>query len=117
MSALDLVADAFFVYSDTREWLDGARSETFLALLRDSRRSRAFGDFWGHMLVARGAADVMAEAQLAIWDWAALQVIVEEAGGVMTTFEGGPPVHDGSVLTTNGALHDEMVRRLSIEEN
>jgi histidinol-phosphatase len=65
------------------------------------------------MLVARGAAEVMIEPDLAIWDYAALQVIVEEAGGRMTTFLGGPPVHGGSILTTNGALHEELLGRLA----
>jgi histidinol-phosphatase len=106
---------------------DLAEAQVLLAELRDmapalrgvvleavdaADRDRGFGDFWAHMLVARGAAEVMIEPDLAIWDYAALQVIVEEAGGRMTTFEGGPPVHGGSILTTNGALHEEMLRRL-----
>ncbi len=107
------LSDAFLVYSSVDEWLSGSRREAFLGLLRDTRRNRGFGDFWGHMLVARGAADVMAEPQLAIWDWAGLQVIVEEAGGRVTTFEGEAPFDGSSVLTTNAVVHDEVVRRLS----
>ena len=73
--------DAFMVFSSLDDWLGGPREEAFLELLRDTRRSRGFGDFWGHMLVARGAADVMMEPALRIWDWASIVVIVEEAGG------------------------------------
>ena len=62
----------------------------FQALLSASRRSRGFGDFWGHMLVARGAADFMIEPELRIWDWASVLIIVEEAGGRVTTFGGDP---------------------------
>jgi histidinol-phosphatase len=48
----------------------------------DAWHLRAFGDFWAHMLVAEGAADAAFDAcGLAIWDWAPLNVIVEEAGG------------------------------------
>ncbi len=64
------------------------------------------------MLVARGSADVMLEVELATWDWAALEVELREAGGKVTTFEGGPLEHGGSVLSSNGLLHDELVARL-----
>jgi len=106
------LSEAFLVYSSIDSWLDGPRRATFEGLLADTRRNRGFGDFWGHALVARGAADVMAEPELAVWDWAALQVIVEEAGGRMTAFDGSPLAHGSSVVTTNGLLHDEVVRRL-----
>ena len=65
-------------------------------------RTRAFGDFWSHMLVAEGAVDVAAEVGLGLWDVAALIPIIEEAGGRFTTFErpSGPVS-----LTTNAPLH------------
>ena len=115
VTARDRIDDAFFVFSSLDEWLDGPRLDAFTALVRDARRSRGFGDFWGHVLVARGAADVMAEPDLAVWDWAALEVIVREAGGRVTTFDGEPPAGTCSVLTTNGALHDEVLRRLAVD--
>jgi len=81
----------------------------YIDLIRRAWRSRGFGDFWGHMLVARGAAHVMAETVVNVWDYAALQPIVAEAGGRMTQFGGAPPADGGSALTTNGILHDEVV--------
>lgn len=105
--------DAFIVFSSVDDWVEGARHDAFMGLVRDSRRSRGFGDFWGHMLVARGAADLMVEPALRIWDWAAITVIVEEAGGRVTTFEGEEPSDGSSILTTNAVVHDEVVRRLS----
>jgi histidinol-phosphatase len=110
----DRIEDAFFLYSSLDEWLDRPHADAFTALVREARRSRGFGDFWGHTLVARGAADMMAEPELAVWDWAALEVIVREAGGRMTTFAGKTPSGTCSVLTTNGTLHDEVLRRLAI---
>jgi histidinol-phosphatase len=87
-------------------------------VLRDCRRERGFGDFWGHVLVARGAAEVMAEPAVALWDVAALQVIIEEAGGRITQFNGDPHPADWgpgylTSLTTNGRLHDKLVQRLA----
>ncbi len=114
VSRADRVPRAFVVYSGVEEWLTGPRREPFLRLVREARRTRGLGDFWGHVLVARGAADVMLEDELATWDWAASKVIVEEAGGRMTTFEGTPLSHGSSVLTTNALLHDEIVARLRV---
>ena len=90
-----------------RELLAGVQ-----ALISDARRNRGFGDAWGHCLVARGSADVMMELELATWDFAALKVLIEEAGGRMSQFDGSPLVHGGTVLSTNGQLHDEVVARL-----
>ena len=83
------------------------------AVAADAWRTRAFGDFWSHMLVARGSADAMIEESLRTWDTAAVQVIVEEAGGRMTAFDGGPLTDGGSALSTNGLLHEELVKRLA----
>jgi len=105
--------DALVVFSSVGDWLGGPREEVFLELLRDTRRSRGFGDFWGHMLVARGAADLMIEPALRIWDWACITVIVEEAGGRVTTFEGDEPSDGSSILTSSAVVHEEAVRRLS----
>ena len=101
------------LHADVPDWIDGPYADAFLEMLKGARRDRGFGDFWGHMLVARGSADVMLEPELATWDWAALWVIVEEAGGRVTTFEGKRLSHGSSVLTTNGVLHEELVGRLS----
>ncbi len=113
VSRADRVSRAFVVYSSAGLWMGEERPGPLRDLLREARRNRAFGDFWGHMLVARGSADVMLEPELATWDFAALKVVVEEAGGKVSTFDGKPLEHGGSMLTTNGVLHDEVVARLS----
>ena len=85
----------------------------FIELTADVYRTRGFGDFWGHVLVARGSADAMVEVALRTWDWAAVKVIVEEAGGRVTQIDGSPVVDGSSVLATNGALHDELIARFA----
>jgi histidinol-phosphatase len=84
-----------------------------MELAREVRRTRGFGDFWGHMLVARGAADFMLEPALRLWDWAPITVIVEEAGGRVSTFDGDEPSDGSSILSSNAVLHEDVVRRLS----
>jgi histidinol-phosphatase len=83
--------------------------ERFLALARRCWRNRGFGDFWQHVLVAEGSADVAVEPDVSLWDLAALQVIVEEAGGRFTDLSGVPRPDGGSAVSTNGLLHDEVL--------
>jgi histidinol-phosphatase len=106
------VAQAHLLLQEFRDLLRGSDREPVLRLIADSWRGRAFGDFWGHMLVARGSADLTLEPELSVWDYAAIEVIVREAGGRVSTFAGEPLRHRGSMLTTNGVLHDEVLDRL-----
>ncbi len=76
--------------------------------------NRGFGDFWQHCLVAEGALEVACDSVLKLWDFAAVQLIVEEAGGRCTTYDGVPPAVDASFVSTNGLLHDEVVSLLGV---
>jgi histidinol-phosphatase len=107
------LADAQFLHSQLDTLLGGAQRDATLSLLGTAVRERGFGDYWGHLLVARGAAEICLEPQLAIWDFAALVPIVEEAGGRITDLAGDPPRHGGPVVTTNAALHDEVLALLA----
>jgi histidinol-phosphatase len=77
--------------------------------------SRGFGDFWHYCLLAEGSLDIATDATLQPWDYAAVQVIVEEAGGRCTTFSGGEAAAGESFLASNGALHERAVELLSLE--
>ena len=65
------------------------------------------------MLVAEGAVDISAEPDVSLWDLAALQVIIEEAGGRFTSLDGVPTPDGGSAVCSNGHLHDEVLAHLS----
>jgi histidinol-phosphatase len=84
----------------------------FDALLPTVWRERGFGDFWGYALVAEGAAEAMVEAHLGPWDLAAPSILVEEAGGRITDFDGIRSFEKGESLATNGPLHDVLLDRL-----
>jgi histidinol-phosphatase len=113
VSSVGRLADASFSYSSLRGWEEQGRLEGFLELTRRVWRTRAFGDFWSHVLVAEGAAEVSAEPEVSLWDLAALQVIVEEAGGTFTDLSGQPTPDGGSVVATNGLLHTEVLHLLA----
>jgi histidinol-phosphatase len=112
VSGAATIEEARLVFATWEEWIAAGLEERWGALCARSRRSRGFGDFWAHMLVARGAADVMAEPEVELWDIAALEAIVIEAGGRLTDFAGRPFRGRGSCLTTNGALHDAVMEGL-----
>jgi histidinol-phosphatase len=74
---------------------------------------RGFGEFWAHMLVAEGTVDVAVDAVgVAEWDLAAVQVIVEEAGGRFSDFSGSARLDTGSAISSNGLLHEEVLAAL-----
>jgi histidinol-phosphatase len=113
VSAVGKLADASFSFSSMSGWESSGRLAGFLALARSVWRTRAYGDFWSHMLVAEGAVDISAEPEVSLWDLAALQVIVEEAGGTFTDLSGRATPDGGSAVATNGLLHAEVLSRLA----
>jgi histidinol-phosphatase len=74
--------------------------------------ARSLGDFWQHTLVAEGAVDAAIDARLAVWDYAAVIPIVEQAGGRITALDGGRPRPNEQVVTSNGAVHNELLALL-----
>jgi len=84
----------------------------FERLVRGSGRQRGFGDYFGHTFVARGQAEAMVELDLKPWDLAAIKIIVEEAGGRFTDFDGTATIYGGTAIASNGAVHDEIIALL-----
>jgi len=110
-SVTDLSA-AHMSCTDIRDFDSRGLGDGFRSLTAACRFVRAFGDFWSHVLVAEGALDIGVEPVVNPWDLAALQVIVEEAGGRFTDLDGRPRIDGGSALTSNGLLHDTALARL-----
>ncbi len=84
----------------------------FVRLVDGTARTRGFGDYYGYCVVAAGKAEIYAEADLKPWDVAPMKILIEEAGGRLTDFAGKPDIYTGSVLATNGLLHDDVLARL-----
>lgn len=85
----------------------------FAALVRRVDCTRGFGDFYQHVLVAEGAGEIAIDPAAHPWDIAALQVIVEEAGGQATALSGERSIYEGSLVTSNGVLHQQAIEALS----
>ena len=111
VSKVGALSDASISYSDFVGW--GDRLEPFQKMLATAWRTRGIGDFWSHMLVAEGAVDIAIEPKLAVWDLAALDIIVREAGGTFTNTAGQNGPFGGSGVSTNGLLHNAVINGLN----
>ena len=112
VSGVRQLADASFCYSSLESWARRDRLAAMLEIMQAAWRSRAYGDFYGYMLLAEGALDAMVEPELSLWDVAALVPIVTEAGGTLTDLAGRPGPHGGGAVASNGHLHQELLGRL-----
>jgi histidinol-phosphatase len=111
VSGVDELGAASLSCSDLTTGWDDGRSK-FLDLNDAVWRVRGYGDFWSYCLVAEGAVDIAAEPEVKLWDLAALDILVREAGGRFTSVEGSPGPHGGSAVATNGLLHDRVLASL-----
>jgi histidinol-phosphatase len=111
VSAVTDVEHAFVSFSDGH-WTDVAMRARLATLVGACNRQRCIGDFWQHMLVAEGAIDLAIEPIVSLWDLAAIQLIVEEAGGVFTDISGAARADGGSAVSTNGLLHPAVLSAL-----
>jgi histidinol-phosphatase len=109
VSTVDDLGEARLAFGSVTEFDRKGWTEHFRRLLELTRHDRGIGDFYGHMLVAAGALEVMIEPELNPWDLAPLIVIIEEAGGRLTDLGGQAHIYGGSVITTNGRLHDAVL--------
>jgi len=109
VSRFDKLEESHLTYDSVTDFDQHGGAVRFLSLLRRCVRARGFGDFWAHMLVAEGAVEIALEPAVAPWDMAAVQIIVEEAGGRFTDMRGNARYDGGSALSTNGLVHDAVL--------
>ena len=111
VSKVDRIEDALLLTTDVERILARPEGAGYRRLQKRARFARTWGDCYGHALVATGRAEVMVDEFLSPWDAAALQPIIEEAGGVFTDWTGTRTSFGGNGIATNAALA-EQVREL-----
>ena len=117
VSAVSRLEDAQLSNASLAGWEDHGGPSRVVDLALRCWRDRAFGDFWSHMLVAEGACEIALDPIVSLWDLAAIQVIVEEAGGRFTDLSGIVRADGGSAISSNGLLHDEALVILNSSRN
>jgi len=113
VSAIDRLEEAQLLTSGIAPLERAGFGPALSRLTATAWRDRGFGDFWGYMLVAEGAAEMMLEIGPTLWDLAAPSLIVREAGGRLTDFAGRASHAGPQALASNGRLHDQLVTALA----
>jgi histidinol-phosphatase len=99
------LSESLLCYSSVSWFRRAGREAAFLELAAKTQRQRGYGDYFGFVLVAEGAVEVMVEHGVHPWDVAATKAIVEEAGGTFTDWDGTPTIDRPDVLASNGRVH------------
>jgi len=107
VSGVTRLEDAAVSTTSARRMPDGWRT-----IVQRAWSNRGLGDFWQHCLVAEGALEIACDSVMEVWDYVSVKLLVEEAGGRATTYDGGQPGAKQSFVTSNGLLHDEAVALL-----
>jgi histidinol-phosphatase len=112
VSAITELAKATFLHAGLGIVRKAGWWSGFEKLIDGTLSQRGPGDYLGYALVASGGGEIYAELGLKPWDLAPCKIVVEEAGGRFTDFEGRPTIYSGSALVTNGHLHDATLALL-----
>ncbi len=109
VSSKSRLAEGLFVTSQVDTFARRGAQAALEALQAAAYITRTWGDCYGYLLVATGRAEVMVDPTLNVWDAAAVQPIIEEAGGTFTDWNGEPTIHAGEAIATNGKVLDEVL--------
>jgi histidinol-phosphatase len=112
VSSVAELGSASLSFSSLSGWAQRGLRARFIALTDAVWRVRAYGDFLSYCLVAEGAVDIAAEPEVSVWDLAALDILVREAGGQLTSLDGTAGPHGGNAVATNGMLQKQVLTRL-----
>ncbi len=112
VSSVSTLDQATALVTDSRFPEHAERGARWHALAADCDVVRTWGDCYGYLLVATGRAEVMVDDIVNPWDAAALQPIIQEAGGVFSDWRGRHTAFGGDLMATNAALSDVVRARL-----
>ena len=109
VSAVKHLREAVLLASDINQFERTGKAGAWSRLVDETYIQRTWGDAYGYLLVATGRAEIMLDAKMQVWDCAPLQVIMEEAGGTFTDWQGTPTIYGGESIATNGALFEQVM--------
>jgi histidinol-phosphatase len=115
VSSVDTLEKSHLYYSSLSWFVKAGLHNHFLELVERTERQRGFGDYFGFVLVAQGAGELMIEWGTHPWDLSALTALITEAGGKVTTWDNTPTIYQPDVIASNGLVHDQaraILRRM-----
>lgn len=108
------LTEGAFLTSQVDSFATVGAEEGFLRIQQEAYVTRTWGDGYGYLLVATGRAELMVDPVANPWDLAAVQIVVEEAGGTFSDWLGNTTPFGGNGIGSNGLAHDfalEVLRR------
>lgn len=103
------IQEAFISHGSIHKIVD--KVPGFIELSKKVHKMKGIGDSYGYHLLAQGKIEAKFDGAAMPFDIAGLNLVIEEAGGKVTNFQGEPSkLSDNNVLATNGLIHDEVVR-------
>lgn len=112
VSEVGELAAAEVSFGDLDWWRSEGRWAAVERLVDATARVRSYGDFWAHCLVAAGSTELAAEAAVSAWDLVAVRALVVAAGGRATALDGRATSDGGTILTSNGHVHEAALALL-----
>ena len=110
VSRTAVLAEALLLSTDSESMAANGRGDAYRRLVAATPMQRTWGDAYGYALVATGRAEIMLDAQMSIWDCAALYPVLTEAGGTFTDWHGSPTITGNEGIATNGVLLEDVLR-------
>ncbi len=110
VSAVATLAESLFLTSEVANFGQRDAAAVYDRLQAACRLSRTWGDCYGYLMIATGRAELMVDPIMNVWDAAAVQPIIEEAGGTYTDWQGRPTIHSGEGVATNGRVLAEALK-------
>jgi histidinol-phosphatase len=111
-SSINKLEDAVVLISGLDHFTNPHQTQAWQHLVDATYAQRTWGDAYGYALVATGRAEIMVDPAMHLWDCGPLQVILEEAGGTFTDWQGDATIHAGESIATNGALYEQVMQRV-----
>jgi histidinol phosphatase-like enzyme (inositol monophosphatase family) len=112
VSAVQELKDAVLLASELNTFVTYGRAEAWQRLMDATYVQRTWGDAYGYALVATGRAEIMVDPITEVWDCGPLPVILEEAGGTFTDWQGKRTIYGRESIATNGALFEQVMRTI-----
>lgn len=114
VSRVDELSDALITHTSIPGFVRVDLARQLVALAGQCWDARGLGNSMSHLAVARGTADVGWTSRANVWDFAALKLIVREAGGAFTDRSADDPVLGGTGISTNGLLHERVLEAAGV---
>jgi histidinol phosphatase-like enzyme (inositol monophosphatase family) len=101
--------DGLFITSQVDSFSARGADGVYQRLQQSAGITRTWGDGYGYLLVATGRALAMVDPAMHVWDAAAIQPVLVEAGGTFTDWRGECTIHRGEGVGTNGLVLEEVL--------